>query len=50
MIAAGCRPGPSFKGWIDLAMDAQLEGRVTSTEEALALVRPTLHGDAEKRG
>ena len=50
LIAAGCRPGPSFKGWIDLAMDAQLEGRVTSTEEALALVRPTLHGDAEKRG
>jgi poly(A) polymerase len=50
LIAAGYRPGPSFKGWIDLAMDAQLEGRVASTEEALSLVRIRATGDAEKQG
>jgi poly(A) polymerase len=44
LIAAGYRPGPRFKEWIELAMDAQLEGRIDSTAEALALVR-----DAEKR-
>ncbi|MFN9076070.1 MAG: CCA tRNA nucleotidyltransferase [bacterium] len=44
LIAAGYRPGPRFKEWIDLAMDAQLEGRIGSTADALALVR-----DAENR-
>ena len=38
LIAAGHRPGPEFKEWLDLAMDAQLEGRVATTAEALALV------------
>ena len=44
LIAAGYRPGPSFKEWLGLAMDAQLEGRISSAEDALRLVR-----DAENR-
>lgn len=39
LIAAGFRPGPEFKAWLDLALDAQLEGRVTTREQALAVVR-----------
>lgn len=38
LVKAGYRPGPSFKRWLDLAMDEQLEGRVRSTEEALRFV------------
>jgi poly(A) polymerase len=38
LIAAGHRPGPEFKDWLDLAMDAQREGRVSTAAEALALV------------
>jgi tRNA nucleotidyltransferase/poly(A) polymerase len=45
LIAAGYRPGPRFKEWIDLAMDAQIEGRIGTPGQALALVR-----DAEKQG
>ena len=37
LIAAGLRPGPAFKQMLDAAYDAQLEGRVRATEEALAL-------------
>ena len=41
LIAAGYRPGPSFKAMLLTAEDAQLEGRVNTTAEALALVRET---------
>ena len=39
LIAAGYRPGPEFKTMLEAAEDAQLEGRVTTTEDGLALVR-----------
>jgi poly(A) polymerase len=39
LIAAGYRPSPQFKPMLTLAEDAQLEGRIHSTAEALALVR-----------
>lgn len=38
LIAAGHKPGPNFKKMLRLAEDAQLEGSVTTTESALALV------------
>ena len=39
LIAAGYRPGPVFSKMLDAAEDAQLEGRVRTKEEALALVQ-----------
>ncbi|WP_348267090.1 CCA tRNA nucleotidyltransferase [Edaphobacter paludis] len=39
LIAAGYRPGPQFKAMLEAAEDAQLEGRATTQEDALALVR-----------
>ena len=39
LIAAGYRPGPVFKEMLEWAEDAQLEGRVRTTEEGLAEVR-----------
>ncbi len=39
LIAAGYRPGPQFKDMLQAVEDAQLEGAITSSEEALALVR-----------
>ena len=41
LIAAGYKPGPQFKAMLLAAEDAQLEGRVHTTEEALALLRET---------
>jgi poly(A) polymerase len=38
LIAAGYRPSPQFKPMLALAEDAQLEGSITTREEALALV------------
>jgi putative nucleotidyltransferase with HDIG domain len=38
LIEAGYKPGPEFKRLLALAEDAQLEGRVNTKEEALALV------------
>ena len=35
LIAAGCKPGPAFGAALHEAEDAQLEGRVTTKEEAL---------------
>jgi hypothetical protein len=35
--AAGLAPGPAFKRALDEAYDAQLEGRATTKEQALAL-------------
>ena len=39
LIDAGYRPGPEFKQMLEIAEDAQLEGSVTTTEDALTLVR-----------
>ena len=38
LIAAGYKPGPEFKRLLAMAEDAQLEGRIHSKQEALALV------------
>ncbi|HZY61819.1 MAG TPA: CCA tRNA nucleotidyltransferase [Edaphobacter sp.] len=38
LITAGYRPGPAFKAMLEVAEDAQLEGLVTTPEEALAIV------------
>jgi poly(A) polymerase len=39
LIAAGYRPGKEFQAMLAAAEDAQLEGRIHSAEEGLALVR-----------
>jgi len=39
LIAAGYTPGPRFKELLALAEDAQLEGRIHTTEEGLELIR-----------
>jgi poly(A) polymerase len=39
LIAAGYRPSPQFKPMLELAEDAQLEGTITTREQALALIR-----------
>jgi poly(A) polymerase len=39
LIAAGYRPGPTFKAMLDAAEDAQLEGHATTTEQGMALVK-----------
>jgi putative nucleotidyltransferase with HDIG domain len=39
LIAAGYKPGPRFKELLALVEDAQLEGRIHSQEEGLALIR-----------
>jgi poly(A) polymerase len=39
LIAAGYRPGTEFKTMLEAAEDAQLEGSVTTTEDAMAVVR-----------
>jgi poly(A) polymerase len=39
LIAAGYQPGPQFKELLVAVEDAQLEGSITTKEEALALVR-----------
>jgi putative nucleotidyltransferase with HDIG domain len=42
LIAAGYQPGPRFKELLALAEDAQLEGRIHTTEEGLDLIREQL--------
>ena len=39
LIAAGYPPGPRFSGVLKAVEDAQLEGRITTAEEALSLAR-----------
>jgi poly(A) polymerase len=39
LIAAGYRPGPKFKSMLEAAEDAQLEGDITTPDQALALIR-----------
>ena len=42
LIAAGYTPGPAFKEVLQTVEDAQLEGLITTQEEAMALVRERL--------
>ena len=39
LLAAGFQPGAHFKALLDAAEDAQLEGRIHSRDQALALIR-----------
>jgi poly(A) polymerase len=39
LIAAGYRPGPRFKAMLDAAEDAQLEGRATTTDQGMEIVK-----------
>ncbi|WP_263367663.1 CCA tRNA nucleotidyltransferase [Edaphobacter bradus] len=39
LIAAGYHPGPRFKAMLEAAEDAQLEGAVSTPEQALSLIR-----------
>jgi poly(A) polymerase len=41
LIAAGYQPGPTFKEMLAFAEDAQLEGKVNTREEGLALIQET---------
>ncbi|MCS7469061.1 CCA tRNA nucleotidyltransferase [Stieleria sp. ICT_E10.1] len=36
--AAGHQPGPQFRTWLQAARDAQLDGQITTGEEALAMI------------
>jgi len=44
LILAGYRPGPEFKAMLTAAEDAQLEGRIGSTEEGMELARREFGG------
>jgi poly(A) polymerase len=48
LIAAGFKPGPGFREMLLAAEDAQLEGRVTTKEEALRLVREMARSRGEE--
>ena len=39
LIACGYRPGPAFKAMLALAEDAQLEGRIESRGQGIALIQ-----------
>lgn len=39
LIAAGLRPGPEFKHWLETIRDAQLDGVIHTRDDALALAR-----------
>src|SRR5271165_3066563 len=41
LIAAGYRPGPVFSRMLEAVEDAQLEARISSKDEALALIQST---------
>jgi poly(A) polymerase len=41
LIAAGYKPGPQFKELLTAVEDAQLDGSITTKEEAMALVQKT---------
>jgi poly(A) polymerase len=43
LIAAGYSPGPQFKEVLAAIEDGQLEGRVTSKEDAMQFVRREFH-------
>jgi poly(A) polymerase len=44
LIAAGYRPGPEFKAMLEVAEDAQLDGAVHTTEEAMRLIAARFGG------
>ena len=48
LIAAGYQPGPVFGKMLAAVEDAQLEARVRSTEEAMALVRAQFGGPVKQ--
>ncbi len=51
LIARGYPPGPHYKEILESVLDAQLEGRVRTREEALALVdREFPRGDGKENG
>jgi hypothetical protein len=41
LVAEGFRPGPVFRRILDAVYDAQLEGRIATRDEAMALARQT---------
>lgn len=45
LVAMGFSPGPRFKAALEAAYDAQLEGRASTREEALAACSPFLSDD-----
>jgi hypothetical protein len=46
LIAVGYRPGPRFKEMLALAEDAQLEGRIHTKEQGLAMILATFPTNA----
>ena len=42
LLEIGLEPGPQFKVLLDAAYEAQLDGRITTVEDGLALVRTLL--------
>jgi poly(A) polymerase len=48
LIAAGYRPGVEFKAMLEAAEDAQLEGRIATTDEGIVVVR-TIFGEPVNR-
>ena len=47
LIAAGLRPGPAFKTLLETVRDAQLDARISTNAEALALARRLQSLDAD---
>jgi putative nucleotidyltransferase with HDIG domain len=43
LISAGYPPGPEFKEWLTAVEDAQLEGKITTKEQAMELVKSMAH-------
>jgi poly(A) polymerase len=50
LIDAGYSPGPEFKKMLALAEDAQLEGRIRTRDEGLALIRSYWPDEPSSRG
>ena len=50
LIEAGYKPGPEFKRLLELAEDAQLEGRIRTRDEGLALIGWSAERGMEARG
>ena len=49
LIAAGYKPGPQFKELLTAVEDAQLEGAISTREEALSLVESLQIGPSDHR-
>ncbi len=47
LIGLGLAPGPGFARWLEAVYDAQLEGEVSSREEALGLAERLARGGGE---